>query len=95
MDIHAIAKTYWTNQEALHSLAALVRVGLSGVTVPIGTTALLGRLGADLGDVAGMKNLFAHLANARKTKLVEGYWTAGKPMPGTRGFPSYKWHDRA
>ena len=93
MDIKAISKAWWTNAEARDAMATEIACALVGVKEPIGTTALLKKMGVDMADAAAVRNCLAHVANCRKMGLVDGLWTAAKASSGTRGYPSYKWRD--
>lgn len=93
MQITEIEKAWWTDAHARECFAWTVRKTLVGVKKPIGSTQLLALAGVTLKDQSAVKNVLAHLSNARKTGLLDGFFTQGLPTNGTRGFPSYKWHE--
>lgn len=93
MNIEQIAKRPWLDREAREQMSFRVGEALVGVRVPIPTGGLLVKLGVDMADARGVRNCLDHLYNARKDGMLDGYFTIGRPVPGTFGKPSVKWHD--
>lgn len=93
MDIAKIVKRPWMDREAREALSFRVGEALVGVRDPITTTALLIKLGVPMDDKWAVKNCLDHLYHARKDGLLAGVFTAGPPLRGMGGKPSYKWHD--
>lgn len=93
MNISDISKSPWHNLAAREALPVLVMAVLRGEPGLVGTTALLAKLGVDMRDQRGIKNILAHLANTRKDGSLAGWFSEGKPTMGTNGHPSIKWHN--
>lgn len=94
MNIKEIAAAYWTNTEAINTLADIAQDILDAQapgTPPMGTTKLLRAILPDANDLEA-KSIINKLQRARDNGRMEGYFSRGKK--GMFGHLSVHWHSR-